>query len=149
KRSFFMMEWFVPLFLLFITGVVHKLDTLVLGYGLFRVASDVEKLPFPMAPLGAAGVTALSENQAEKQGWRWRVFSIGTAMGLILGGLYAAIPVLTSTFLKEPFQLFPIPWFETSTKTQDWMPAVATGLSFDFGHFFLGMALPFFGVLGA
>jgi hypothetical protein len=149
QRSFLMKEWLIPLVLLFVTSVVHKLDTLVLGYGLFRVASDVEKLPFPMAPLGAAGVTALCENQAEKQGWRWRVFSIGTAMGLILGGLYAAIPVLTSTFLKEPFQLFPIPWFETSTKTQDFMPAVATGLSFDFNHFFLGMALPFFGVLGA
>src|SRR5690606_39760773 len=32
---------------------------------------------------------------------------------------------------------------------QDFLPAVATGISFDFGHFFLGMALPFFGVLGA
>lgn len=149
QRSFFMSEWLIPLLLLFITGIVHKMDTLILGYGLFRVTSDIEKLPFPMAPMGAAGVTALCENQSEKAGWRWRVFSIGTALGLVLGGLYAAIPVLTSTFLKEPFQLFPIPWFETSTKTQDFLPAVATGISFDFNHFFLGMALPFFGVLGA
>lgn len=149
QRNFFMKDWLIPLLLMAVGMVVARVDGLVLGYGLFRVTSDIEKLPFPMAPLGAAGVTALAENQAQEQGWRWRVFCIGSAFGLIFGFLYAGIPVLTSTFLKEPFQLFPLPFLDTSVKTQDWLPAVATGISFDAGNFFMGMALPFFGVLGA
>lgn len=149
QRSFFMKEWMAPLFLMLIGSVMWRIDSLILGYGLFRLTSDIEKLPFPMAPLGAAGVTALAENQDQKEGWRWRTFCIGTALGLVFGFLYGGIPVLTSTFLREPFELFPIPWLETSTKTQAWLPAVATGISFDFANFFIGMALPFFGVIGA
>jgi len=149
QMSFFAPEWLIPLALMMLTALVGRIDSLVLGYGLFRITSDIEKLPFPLAPIGAAGVTALAENQSNAEGWRWRTFCIGTAFGLVFGFLYAAIPVLTSTFLNTPFQLLPIPWLDTCDKTQDWLPAVPTGISFNMTHFFLGMALPFFGVLGA
>ncbi|HYE05151.1 MAG TPA: peptide transporter, partial [Planctomycetota bacterium] len=149
QRDLFMWPWLIPLVLVFVQMVISAVDNLVLGYGLFRLVSDVEKLPFPMAPLGATGVLALSENQSGNEGWRWRCFSIGTAFGLFFGFLYAAIPTLTSTFLREPFQLFPIPWLDISTRTQNWLPAVPMGITFDLGLFFFGMALPFFGVIGS
>ena len=39
-----------------------------------RITSDVEKLPFPMAPVGALGTMALAESADEKEkGWKWRV----------------------------------------------------------------------------
>ncbi|MBA3684998.1 MAG: peptide transporter [Planctomycetes bacterium] len=148
-RSFLMTEWALPLGLMLLTQIVGRIDGLILGYGLFRVTSDIEKLPFPMAPIGAAGVTALSENQSGQEGWRWRVFCIGTAFGMVFMFLYGGIPVLTGTFLKEPFTLLPLPWLDTTVQTQNILPAVPTGLIFDMGHFFIGMALPFFGVLGA
>jgi hypothetical protein len=150
QRSFFMWEWLVPILLLLLGQVVHRIDSLILGYGLFRVASDVEKLPFPMAPMAAAGVLALSENQSGKEGWRWRCFSIGTAFGLVFSLLVAGIPVLSIAIgMNEPLKLLPFPWLDTSTQTETFLPATPTGLSFDMGNFFLGMALPFFGVLGA
>ena len=74
QRNFFMWEWILPLAILFFTQVVTKLDSLILGYGLFRLASDVEKLPFPMAPMQASGILALSEDTTAKHGWRWRTF---------------------------------------------------------------------------
>ena len=149
QRNFLSIEWLIPLALMMVTSVIHKVDSLILGYGLFRITSDIEKLPFPMAPLGAAGVTALAENQSNVEGWRWRTFCIGTAFGLVFGFLYSAIPVLTSIFLNTPFQLLPLPWLDTCDRTQDWLPAVPTGISFNMAQFFIGMALPFFGVLGA
>ena len=149
QRNFLSVEWLIPLGLMMLTSVISRIDSLILGYGLFRIASDSEKLPFPMAPLGAAGVTALAENQSNAEGWRWRAFCIGSAFGLVFGFLYSAIPVLTSTFLNTPFQLLPLPFLDTCDRTQDWLPAVPTGISFNMAQFFMGMALPFFGVLGA
>ena len=38
-----------------------RIQTTIVGYGLFHQTSDVEKLPFPMAPMGAQGIVALAE----------------------------------------------------------------------------------------
>lgn len=150
SRSFFHSSWawFVPLLLLFLSQVVGRIDSLILGFGLFRVASDIEKLPFPMAPMEASGILALSEDTVEKGGWRWRCFSIASALGMIFGLVYVVVPTVTSTFLKEPFQILPIPWLDTTTDTQTILPATPTGISFDAANFFAGMAFPFFSVLG-
>jgi hypothetical protein len=148
QRNFFMWEWMLPLALIFLTQVVTKLDSLILGYGLFRVASDVEKLPFPMAPMQASGILALSEDTTAKHGWRWRCFSISNAMGLAFGLIYIGVPTISSTILPEPFQILPIPWLDTTTQTEQILPATGTGISFDLTNFFMGMALPFFAVVG-
>lgn len=148
QRNFFQWAWAMPLGLLFITQLVSRLDNLILGYGLFRVASDIERLPFPMAPVNAMGVLAITENATGKEGWRWRCFSIAAAIGMIFGFIYIAVPTISGTFLKEPFQILPIPWLETSTDTELFLPATATGISFDMANFFAGMAFPFFAVVG-
>ena len=150
SRSFFVWQWALPLLLLFLGQAIGRIDSLILGYGLFRVASDVEKLPFPLAPMRVAGITALSENQFGKEGWRWRCFSIGSAFGLVFGFIYLAVPVLsTAVGMNEPLRLLPFPWLDTTTQTEILLPATPTGMSFDLGNFFLGMALPFYGVVGA
>ncbi len=149
RRSFFQAEWVLPIVLIFLQQAIGRADSLILGYGLFRLTSDVEKLPFPMAPLQASGILALSEDTTAKDGWRWRCFSISASIGMIFGLLYIAIPTITSTFLDEPFQIFPIPWLDTTQATQEVLPATATGISFDLSNFFFGMAFPFFAVLGS
>ena len=148
QRSFFHTAWIIPLLILFATQAIARLDSLILGYGFFRLASDIEKLPFPMAPIRAAGIMALSENNMGQEGWRWRCFSLASAIGMVFGVVYIAIPTISGTFLSEPFQILPIPWLDTSTDTQNILPATAMGLSFDLAHFFAGMAFPFFAVLG-
>jgi hypothetical protein len=127
----------------------------ILGYGLFRVASDIEKLPFPMAPVGAQGVMALAEDIDESQSdtrqgsWRWRAFAIGGALGLVFGLLYVGLPTISGALCDRPIQVLPIPFSDWSAKTQSWLPAVATGLTWDLGGLLFGMVMPFFSMVGS
>ena len=158
RRSFFRIEWLGPIAMIALGQLLGRLDNFGLGYLLFRVTSDVEKLPFPMAPVGALGITALAESSAAReQGptstsdvttWRWRVFSIGGMIGLAFGALYLGIPALSATFLKTPIQILPITFTDLTTSTQNILPATPVTLSFDIGNLLLGMVLPFFAVVG-
>ena len=119
-----MWEWFLPLAILFITQIVTKADSLILGYGLFRLSSDIEKLPFPLAPMRACAFWRV-EDTTDRHGWRWRTFAIGNA-GLVFGAIYIGVPTISGTILDQPFQILPIPWLDT-TETQNLLPGVATG----------------------
>jgi hypothetical protein len=138
-------------------SIMGRFNSTILTYGLFRVASDVEKLPFPMAPIGAQGIMALAEQQTEEGGsaqaeegrWRWRVFTIGGVLGLGFGTLYTALPAVSSALLGKPITIFPIPFVDWTEKTADLLPAFATGLSFNLGQVIFGMVLPFFAMLGS
>jgi hypothetical protein len=154
-RSFFHVDW-LPCILLTVFGTFSgQLNSMVLGYGLFRVTSDREKLPFPMAPVGAQGIMALAEDSETQKGkssednWRWRVFSIGGALGLAFGSVYLLLPTLTSAFTGTPIQIFPIPFSDFTTKTQDWLPATATGMVWDLGNLIFGMVMPYFAMVGS
>ncbi len=154
-RSFMHIDWLPVIGLIIFRSFFGKLSNMVLGYGLFRLTSDIEKLPFPMAPVGAQGIMALAEDREEKEAekkeksWRWRVFSIGGAMGLGFGIIYLCLPTLSGALTGTPIQIFPIPWSDFTLKTQTFLPAVATGLVWDLGQVIYGMVLPFFAMLGS
>jgi hypothetical protein len=149
ERTFFHGDWLIPILLLIGAQIIQRIDHFGLGYALYRFTSDVEKLPFPMAPVGALGTMALAESTEEKQkSWKWRVFSIGGVIGLVFGSLYVLLPTLSGLLFAEPIQLIPIPWIELTSHTEDVLPAVATGLQLDIGLIFVGMVLPFWAVMG-
>ena len=154
-RTFFHLDWLPVIGMVIFGTFFGTLSSTILGYGLFRVASDVEKLPFPMAPIGAQGVMALAEDADEKDlqqsegKWRWRVFSIGGALGLAFGAVYLLLPTLTGALTGEPITVFPIPFSDFTPQTGNYLSAVATGISWDFGNVIFGMVLPFFAMVGA
>ena len=154
-RTFFHLDWLPVIGMVIFGTFFGTLSSTILGYGLFRVASDVEKLPFPMAPIGAQGVMALAEDADEKDlqqsegKWRWRVFSIGGALGLAFGAVYLLLPTLTGALTGEPITVFPIPFSDFTPQTGNYLSAVATGISWDFGNIIFGMVLPFFAMVGA
>lgn len=157
KRNFFMPEWLPVIGMVIFQRIVGRINTSILGYGLFRIASDIEKLPFPMAPIGAQGIMALVEQQSEESrgakstqsNWRWRIFSIGGVIGLAFGAVYTGLPALSSAFLGKPIIILPIPFVDWTQKTGTLLPAVATGLSLNLGHLVVGMVLPFWGIVGS
>jgi len=149
SRTFFHRDWLVPILLLVGSQIVQRIDHFGLGYALYRITSDVEKLPFPMAPVGALGTMALAESTEDrKTGWKWRVFSIGGMIGMTFGALYVLFPVVSGLIFTEPVRLLPIPWADFTRNTEQWLPAVATGIQLDLGLVFTGMVLPFWAVIG-
>ena len=149
ERTFFHRDWMIPILLLIGTQIIQRIDQFGLGYALFRITSDVEKLPFPMAPVAALGTMALAEStEDKKKSWKWRVFSIGGVIGLAFGAIYVLLPTVSGLILMEPIRLIPIPWVELTGHTEGVLPAVATGIQLDLGLVFIGMVLPFWAVMG-
>jgi hypothetical protein len=146
-RELWHVDWWRPIMLLVATEICGRLSWMGLGYTLFRMTSDVEKLPFPYAPVAASGATALSE--AGSEGWRWGMFSTGTVIGLGFGVLYIAVPVITGTLLGRSFEIFPIPFADFTQNVSDFAPAAIIGLSFSLGNLMMGFVLPYEIVLGS
>ena len=59
------------------------------------------------------------------------------------------MPVLSGALTGTPIEIFPIPFSDFSLKTQNFLPAVATALTWDLGQLIWGMILPFFAMLGS
>jgi hypothetical protein len=155
ERTFIHRAWFPPIALIVFGLVMGRLNQLILGYGLFHLTSDIEKLPFPMAPVGAQGIVALAEDSErtddpdKQKSWRWRVFSIGSGIGMLFGLFYLGLPTISGAFLDKPLMIFPIPFVDWTSRTSSILPAVATGLSFDLGQVVLGMVMPFYAMVGS
>ena len=149
SRSFFNPAWYVPIALVALSMVLARLDNFGLGYIMYRITSDVEKLPFPMAPVGAAGVTALADASNGQETWRWRVFSFGAVLGMAFAVIYLALPAVSGAFLPEQISIFPVPFKDLSKNVQNFLPATPMMLSFDLGLVILGMVLPFWAMVGS
>jgi hypothetical protein len=147
-RTFFHAGWLAPIGLLVITQLISRIDHFGLGYVLYRITSDIERLPFPMAPVGALGVTALAESGNKEDSWRWRVFSIGGMIGLLFGAIYVGVPSVTGAIFASPVTIIPIPWKDLTTVTEDILPAVPMGISLDLSHVIVGMVMPFWAMMG-
>ena len=148
-RSFFNAAWVTPILLVSLSIVIGRLDQYGLGYVLYRITNDVEKLPFPMAPVGAAGITALTDSKGSKEPWRWRCFSIGGVLGMVFGLVYVGIPAVTSQILAKKVELLPIPWVDFTPRTASVLPATPFNITFDLSAVIWGMVLPFWAVIGS
>lgn len=147
QRELWNPAWMTPILILVVLEICNRLSWMGLGYVLFRVTSDVEKLPFPFAPVAASGATALAEAGSET--WRWRVFSSGAVMGMLFGLVYIGLPIFTSTLFGNAVQVFPIPFADYTTAIENVLPGAVVGISFSVGAALFGTILPFEIVLGS
>jgi len=164
ERNLFHIDWLVPISVAFALALLSVVKKYTLGYFFFRVTSDIERLPFPLAPVSAQGAMALAESDDAKpadagdskdasdpvnaKGARWRIFSLGACIGIAFGFLQVGIPAITSLFLAKPFYLIPQPFVDTTTVTEGFLPATPTGISINIAVIVLGFVLPFWSVVG-
>jgi hypothetical protein len=146
-RELWHRDWWWPIALLLVTDLCGRFAWLGMGYALFRVTSDIEKLPFPMAPVNAAGATALAE--AGTESWRWSIFSTGAVIGMIFGAIYVGIPVITGVLFGTAVQVLPIPFADYTTNIENLLPAAIVCISLNLGNVLVGFILPYEVVLGA
>ena len=149
ERTFVHPDWILPVLILFLVMIINQTARLSFGYVMFRITSDIEQLPFPLEPVHARGVTALAETSAKAEGWRWRVFSTGTCIGLVWGLLYVVVPTLSGIFLTETVQVLPIPFIDFTAEVKTILPAAVFGIGTDLGHLLIGFVLPFYVVVGS
>ena len=144
-----------PVMLIFFGYVLGRLGYFGFGYLLFRLTSDRERLPFPLAPIGAEGATALAESTERTESgkpadsWRRRVFSVGAACGIVFGCVYILVPVVTGLFLSKQVTILPIPFADFTSNVENILPGSLVTISFEAGLLLLGMVLPFRIVVGA
>ena len=144
-----------PVLLITVGFMLGRMAHVSLGYVLFRAVSDVEKLPFPLAPIAAEGATALAESTERdgdgaggRRSWRWNVFSVGATLGIVFGAVYVLLPVVSGLVLSKPIMIFPIPFIDFTSNVEGVLPASLISISFDAAIFMTGMVLPFRLVLG-
>jgi hypothetical protein len=168
QRNLFHPDWAVPIGIMAFTLVMGLITRYTFGYILFRLTSDVERLPFPLAPISAQGAMALAETEeveeptgvaASLAAWgkgaaikrgspRWRMFSLGVTIGLAFGFLQVGIPALTGLFLAKPVFVIPQPFIDTTTLTESFLPSTPTGVALDLGVILMGFVIPFWVAVG-
>ncbi len=165
SRNLFHPDWLVPIGLLAAMTVIGFINKWTLGYFFFRLTSDIEQLPFPMAPISAQGAMAMAEADepakpaneedlvAQKPGLRkksdrWRLFTLGVFFGVLFGALQVGVPAITGLLFDKPIFILPQPWFDATNITQGVLPATPTGLVIDPGIILIGMIIPFWAVIG-
>jgi len=147
-RTFLAVHW-LPIMGLTVFGVVvSRIDNYGLGYVLYRLVNDVERLPFPFAPVSAAGIVALSTDRGKETTWRWRCFTIGGAIGMAWGAIYICVPMITEVILPKRIELIPLIFIDLTPQVGRWLPAVPFNLVLNLGAFLSGMMMPFWGVMG-
>lgn len=149
-QTFFIGAWTSPI--LFIGGMllIQRIDAFGLGYALYRWTSQVERLPFPMAPADGLGMTALVDSSDPADQWKRRCFTLGAVLGLVFGFVYVGVPAITGAIFSAPVQIIPIPWLDLTPaiSTKEFLPAMPLNLVFDMQLLILGMVLPFWAVVG-
>ncbi len=141
-------DWMVPIMLMVFLSIIGTLRSYTMGYFFFRLTSDIERLPFPFASVSASGAMALAEAGEKKATWKWRVFSLGAAIGVSFAIVQVGVPLLTGAFLTKPVMIIPLPWYDMTTLTESVLPATPFGIVLDLGLVLTGMIIPFWAVVG-
>jgi hypothetical protein len=141
--SFIGPEWWPALAVALAAMLLGVLTNLSLGFLVFKMTADAEKLPFPLAPIHAEGAVALAESQDKtKKGFRQYCFAVGGIVGAVFGIIYVAIPVLTGAILGQPVLIIPIPFLDLTRSFEHFMPGGMIGISLSLGLLFTGFVLP-------
>lgn len=136
--------WWPALIVTLLSMLLSKLTTLSLGFLAYKVTVDVERLPFPLAPIHAEGAIALAETSQDqhKKGYRRYCFSIGTMLGAAFGLFYVAIPTISQAFLGQPIQLIPIPFLDLTQDLENFIPGGTIGICLNLGLLMTGFVMP-------
>lgn len=147
-RTFMVPDWGEPIILGIIVATLAIVNSVTIGYVLFRITADVERLAFPMAPVQASGATALADSSAGVETWRWRIFTIGTMIGLGWGLIYVVVPTVSGIILTEAVEIVPIPFADFTPRVRSVLPASPIGIGTDMATLLVGFVLPFWIVVG-
>jgi len=142
-RSLIHREWLWPILVMLMGQTLGTMRWIGGSYFLFRLTADLERLPFPLAPVAAQGATALAETTGKRETWRWRVFSLASMLGLIWGAIYIGVPAITGVMMSRPIEILKIPWIDFTTNIEGIAPTGVFALTTNLDAMLAGFVLPF------
>jgi hypothetical protein len=150
NRTFIQEAWLPAIVVAVVAMLLTRIQHFGLGYLAYRLTADVERLPFPLARVGAEGATALAESEEKrKESWRWSVFSTLAVVGMVWGMLYMGVPSLSSALFGTPVELIPIPFLDLTQYTESFLPSGAWAVGFNIGLMLMAFVLPWRVVVGS
>jgi hypothetical protein len=144
RDTFFQTEWIAPILVVVGTLFLGRIISLSLGYLLYRLTNDIERLPFPLAPVAAGGAAALADSSTQEGSWRWNRFVLGTACGLIWFLLTGLLPQISALILGTSVNLLTFLSFDWTPRLQaTFHHPVVLNLDLSPGAMIIGAILPF------
>lgn len=121
------------------TTVLWYVANMSLGLIAGQLYYDVEKLPFPMAVVGAEGVITLSEREEK----RMKYFILFLIPGAVLSALIYALPMVSGAITRRTgITLIPVPWSDLTIFVDAVLPGSVFGISTDPLAFAMGFIIP-------
>jgi hypothetical protein len=131
-RNLFHPDFSTPILLLLGIWVFISLIDISLGYIMFHIFSEQERLPFPTAEIAVGAITTLAELPRE----RMRIISVASLIGVIY-----SVTAYFSQSLGAP--IIPIPWADFNLVLEKFVPGASFGIATDLLALSSGWIIPF------
>ena len=142
-RDFLQEAWVPAIIVALLTFLFSRIQYFGIGYIVFRITSDYEKLPYPMSRISSEGIMALTDsNKNDESSWRWGVFAFMAMIGVVWGFFYMGIPSISNAIFGTRTEIIPIPFLDLTKYTENIFPAALWGIGFDLTLVLIAFVMP-------
>ena len=137
-RTFFARDWLVPFAIGLLGYLASLLIDVAMSFVLIQLYIEVEKLPYPIAPIDAKAILVLTERRPEKM----IIFSLAGIAGFLYTFFLYGFPMLTEAFMGVRIQFLPYPWVDLTRYLERVLPGAMFGIATDISTFVVGWVIP-------
>ncbi len=138
-RTFLSPDWVIPISI----SLAVNVCVLMIDYGVSFITNmlyiEIEKLPFPVAPIDYQAISTLTERTPEKIMY----FSFAAVISFIYEFAIYGIPNITSIFLGRAITVIPYPWVDLTTGIERILPGAVFAVGTDIAQYMVGWLIPF------
>ncbi len=138
-RTFIAPEWALPLAVALTATMASILIDLGLSIIFSQLFIEVEKLPFPVAPIDSEAILTLTERRPEKI----VIFSIAAIVSFFYEFMVYGIPSVSEALIGARVQFIPYPWIDLTPVVEMVLPGAMLGIATDISTFTVGWLIPF------
>ncbi len=124
-RSFFNIEWVIPILIVLSAAALFYISEVGLGLLCAYIFVEVEKLPFPTAPVASEGIITI----AERDSTRIRVFTFASVISMVWSTLTMGGPSVLGAALGMRTAL--VSFMDLSPRLAQYLPGIIFGVTFE------------------
>jgi len=137
SRTFLNPYWIMPIAITLLSIILTTIAEIAIALIAAQLYIDVEKLPFPTAPIEASGILTLSERKAKNL----RIFSVCCMGALLYSIMLYAVPGVTHSILGVSITSFQV-ILDANYYLHRVLPGASLAFYLDLYTYAVGMILP-------